>query len=727
VIKLIRDIVKIDTQSTTMLLKTCAEYVEPLYYGERLADASAYAVFGDRQKPACAACDDLVLCPTIFSATGDGNASEPFVIMKNADGSFVNRFTFSGVTVCDGGLPPQGLPAGHCKAATAVLTYTDEAAALTLTQYFSVYEGCDAVSVGASVTNNGKADISVRRLMSLQLDFVGNDFEVCTFNGAWARERHQHVQPLAHGIFVGDSKGGSSSNLHNPFFVLSRKCRAEAHYAFNLLYSGNHKEMVEVTKSLNTRVLCGMSDYLLDYTLHAGQTLHAPEAVVTFAATRDEITLRMHRFVKDHVLPPRFAGMPRPVLLNSWEAAYFNFDKERLLTLARCAAAAGTELFVLDDGWFGSRNDDTQGLGDWHVENPRVGAPLAQIVEEIKALGLQFGLWIEPEMVSRNSRLFEAHPDWVMQAPSRIPTERRCQLMLDLTNPAVCRYLTDTVLALIDRYGLDYIKWDYNRNMSDMFGATLDNQGEYFYRYTLGLYEILTAVTEKRPRVLIEACASGGNRYDLGMLSYVPQIWVSDNTDAHDRVRIQEGTLCGYPPCTAGAHVSASPNHQTGNSTSIENRFNVAAVGAFGYELNLLTLFPADLAAVRAQIVYYKEHRALLQFGDYYALDSAFQGDLAGWIAVSRDKREAIACVIALKKQTNHGNARFRLKGLAPDVFYRVTERPQANADAVPKCFTAQGAALMSLNVNFGDLFADTDREQNANSIGSRMFYLDEC
>lgn len=423
-------------------------------------------------------------------------------------------------------------------------------------------------------------------------------------------------------------------------------------------------------------------------------------------------------------MPPEFANKPRPILLNNWEATYFNFDLEKLTELLQKAKAAGIELFVLDDGWFGCRNDDSSSLGDWLIENPKVRGGIAGFSTLVKAAGLKFGIWMEPEMVSENSELFRAHPEYAM-ANHRPPVARRNQLMLDLTNSEVCDYVVRAVSGVIERYGVDYIKWDYNRNMTDMYGRGIENQGEYFHRYICGLYGILSKIRSTYPGVLFESCASGGNRYDLGMLYFMPQIWASDNTDAFDRLFIQEGTLYGYPQNSMGAHVSACPNHQTGNSTSIENRFNVAALGLLGYELDLSKLSEKEFSAVKEQVDYYKARRTLVQRGNYYRLDSAFKGNYAGAIIVSEDKSEALAFVAVQRKITGVLGYRFFLKGLDGNKKYRVEVRKQCDVEK-SIIFTACGNALMSGSVFFGDLFDENSRSENSASLASRLVYLKE-
>lgn len=711
-IKKLGDCIKIDTPNTSLIFRLCGGYAEQLYYGGRIADAEDYEVFGP------AVCGSAPAARMPYSAAGAG--SESLAVIKNSDGSYVNRFTFRDFSIGAAGDAP-GLPCSRGKAQSLILCLEDAFAKIALELRYSVFEDCDAIAASCRLTNNGSAPVSVLRLMSLQTELYGG-FELTAFDGAWGRERYASARALTCGTVINDSKGGWSSFGHNPFVMLKRVGRVPGAFGFNLVYSGNHKEIFE-TRDGATRVLTGMNDYLFEYGLGAGESFFTPEAVMVYGPDAAAVTREMHKFVGQNIIAPHFRGAERPVLLNSWEAAYFNFNRKKLSALAGLARETGVELFVLDDGWYGKRNDDSSSLGDWLIENPKIEGGLADFIKELKASGMKFGLWLEPEMANPDSELYRAHPEFVM-GNGREPVLWKNQLILDLTSAAVRKHLICAVSGVIDKYRPDYIKWDCNRDMTDMFGSTLKNQGEFFHRYILGLYEILETITKKYPHILFESCASGGNRYDLGMLYYMPQVWASDNTDAYDRLHIQEGTLYGYPQHTMGAHVSACPSHQTGNTTSLENRFNAAAAGLLGLELDLTKCAKAELETLKGQIAFYKKHRKLLQFGEYYRLDSAFEGNYCGWITVAADKSQAMATIAVKKRGMLRAADRFYLKGLDEAAVYTVTRRAQTNEEGRRVGFTASGGALMSLGVDFGDVFADTDRGQNSNSMGSRMFYL---
>jgi alpha-galactosidase len=720
-VKITSEHIRLDTENTTLLFKIQKEYVEILYYGKKLFSETNYNVFGNEIYMGNVGCEDYITARLPFSYTGIGNGTESFVILKNADGSYVNRFEFIGAEVEKINNDFDKFAHSRNKKETLVLKYFDKYSNVTVELRYSVFDKSDIIAVKSYIKYSGKGTIEVLRCMSLQTDFWGDDFEITTFDGTWGKERNLHIRTIASGVFINDSKVGASSNKHNPFFMLNDK-RHKKYYGFNLIYSGNHKEIVEVTAEGRVHVLVGLNDYLFNYKLECGDSFESPEAIMVVTNSEESVTEQMHSFVINHIIDPNFAHQERPVLLNNWEATYYDFNRDKLVALLEKAKEVGVELFVLDDGWFGHRNDESSSLGDWMIENPKVQGGIAEFSACVKAAGLKFGIWMEPEMISEDSELFRKHPEYAM-ANRRAPLRRRNQLMLDLTNPKVQQYVIDCVLGVVEKYQVDYIKWDYNRNMFDMFGCEIDNQGEYFHRYICGLYHVLAEIRKATPNVLFESCASGGNRYDLGMLYYMPQVWASDNTDAYDRLFIQEGTLYAYPQNTMGAHVSVCPNHQTGNSVSIENRFNVAAMGLLGYELDLTSLETIELEAIKEQIIFYKVHRQLIQNGVYYRLDRACDGNYAGAIIVSKDKTEAVAFVCVKRKVTGQVCYRFSFTGLDEEKTYRVVVRKQCDVEKDIE-FTACGTSLMSGSVYLGELFDETSRLNYSASLASRLVYI---
>lgn len=666
--------------------------------------------------------DETPILHSIFSSTGDTNGREHLVLINDEDGNFTHRFEFIGAEEIAPVYSTQ-FPESRDKKSTVKLTFKSLRDDLKVNIYISCFEDSSVFAFKTEIVNNTGKKIIVKRIMSLQLDVLSTSCEVITFDGAWARERIKHISKINSGIHCIESNLGFSSAEHNPFFMV--KVKENDYIATNLVWSGNHKEQIEISPMNYTRILTGMNDYNFDYVLEDGESLCSPEAITCRAKSEDEITEIMHDFVLNHIIPERFRNNERPVLLNNWEATYLDFTRDKLLALAKKSAEIGAELFVLDDGWFGGekgRNIDCEALGDW-VDNVKKTGGLDRLKKDISDMGLKFGLWFEPEMVNPRSDLFENHPEYTQMIPGLEAVTKRGQYILDFANPEVCDYIVDQVDNVINYVKLDYIKWDCNRMMTDAYSSVLKHQGSYFYKYMVGFYGVLQRLVEGHPEILFEGCASGGNRFDLGICYFMPQTWCSDNTDARDRVYIQEGTLYGYPQSTIGAHVSITPNHQSGNCTSLESRFNIACIGAFGYEFDLEKCSEEDIETMKKQIAFYKKHRKLLQFGKYHRLGDVFSTDRGGWIIVNDDKSEAIAMVVQTKFETNGTFEGFTFKGLDDNALYEVEMREQSNCNKLPN-FKAYGCALNNGVINLGNIHDDFDKKQNSNSISTRLFYL---
>jgi alpha-galactosidase len=515
--------------------------------------------------------------------------------------------------------------------------------------------------------------------MSTQLDFETDGYILSTFNGSWAREMERHDIPIDIGRHVNASYGGCSSNRANPFVMLSRENTSEDEgpcYGLNLIYSGNHYEAAEVNGYKKTRIVTGINPQSFCYVLAPGDVFEAPEAVMTFSGDGfNGMSQNMHDFVRECVVRGEWKNKVRPLLLNSWEAAYFDFNESKLLKLAKAGKEIGIELFVMDDGWFGARDDDKHSLGDWGIVNSKkLPNGLKGLADKVNALGLDFGLWVEPEMVNEESELYRAHPDWVLRIPQKPHSVCRTQMILDLANPEVVDYMTDLLTTVFYSANISYVKWDMNRIFSDCYSPYLppEKQGETAHRYILGLYRMMKTLTETFPKILFEGCASGGCRFDLGILSYFPQIWASDDTDALYRVNGQTGYSYGYPMNVVGAHVSACPNHQTLRTTPLSTRFAVAAFGAFGYECNLCDMKKEDLDEIRAQIELYKEWRDTLQTGRFYR---GRNGNIHEWTCVSRDKTAAVGMIMQELVRPNTHFEQYTAKGLDPDKMYHLYNR----------------------------------------------------
>ena len=707
-------LVHIDTENTSYIMDVMPTgQLRHLYFGRRLRRQGDYSALIQKddvpsygtlvahsQNQPNIGLDDQCL---EYSGLGKGDFREPMINLVFPDGSTTTDFRYISHESIAGrpeipGLPcALGIPGpdGRSDVKTTRVTLRDEAGGLSLNLVYCAFTACDVITRYAVLRNEGREAVRIRRLMSAQLDLFGGDWRFVTFDGCWANERNRNERPVLPGIYVNDSKTGHSSARHNPFVMLAGAgCDEESGecYASNLVYSGNHAEICERTFTGKLRLLTGINPSGFEWLLEPGESFYTPEAALTWSGTGyNGISLNMHRFVRKHIVRGPWADRERPVLVNNWEATEFDFNKRKLLALAKEAAALGIELFVLDDGWFGNRNDDKRGLGDWSVNKKKLPGGLLALASKITALGMQFGIWVEPEMVNQDSDLYREHPDWAVRTPGREPSLGRNQLMLDLCRPEVRRHLVEAMSEVFSSADISYVKWDMNRNLSDMYSDSLParRQGEFCHRYVLGLYEILGELTRRFPDILFESCASGGNRFDLGMLCYMPQVWTSDNTDAYTRLSIQSSTSYGYPQSVMCAHVSASPNMQSLRATGIETRFNVAAFGLLGYELDLTLLSAFDKKVIKEQIVFYKTHRSLLQFGCFSRLrpplDPGSDVGTGGspnnpktlWQVRSEDGRQAIVGLFQGPAQVGKPHDILRSTGLDEAADFRVSGRRQ--------------------------------------------------
>ncbi len=701
-IRRIKDLFILNTRNTTYCFRIMPSgHLEHLYYGKKMKPDAGYEPLIEKHRflggselayssefPSLGL-EDICL---EMSSHGKGDIREAFIELIHADGSSTSDFLFRGAKLLTKKEALETLPSAVIETSNdeetsaaeehislAVELY-DKNYDIVLTLVYSVFEECDVITRSAKVVNVSEASVRINRIMSGQLDFDTTAYHISTFHGSWAREMERHEVKASPGIWVSDSKTGISSNRSNPFFMVSKEGSSEDYgdcYGINLIYSGNHYEAAEVSSTGKLRVLNGINPNGFAWLLEPGKVFEAPEAVYTYSMEgAGGMSRNMHRFIRKHIVRGIWRDKLRPVLLNSWEGNYFKFNESKLLKQAKAAKEAGIELFVLDDGWFGKRNDDTSSLGDWTENREKLKNGLKGLAEAMNALGLDFGLWVEPEMVNEDSELFRLHPDFAVRIPGMGHSLGRNQMILDLTREEVCSYIIGEMTRVFSSANISYVKWDMNRIFSDRYSPTLlpDQQMEFGHRYIMGLYRILTTLTERFPKILFESCASGGNRFDLGMLCYMPQIWASDNTDAISRASIQSGYSYGYPMSTIGAHVSSCPNHQTLRTTSIETRFEVAAFGLLGYELNLTELNAEDKQAVANQIAFYKEHREVFQFGDFYRIRINENGCYQ-WISVATDRKKALGLYLQKEARPNYAYGCFRTKGLEEDKVYHMTNR----------------------------------------------------
>ncbi len=566
---------------------------------------------------------------------------------------------------------PKGLPSAVADGAeTLVITAEDELLGVEVRLYYSVYTGEGALCRRTEITNLADAPLTLGAAYSASLAFSGSDYEEMHFAGSWGRERRPAFNTLTQGVYhIGNARGGSGHQI-NPFVIIKERGADEEHgdcYGFMLVYSGDHATEIEVDQRGRTRVHQGINPFGFRKTLVKGETFTSPECVLAYGCGLGSLSRAYHDFIRDKICRGEWSRRERPILINNWEATYMDFDEEKLMSIASLAAELGIELFVLDDGWFGKRDNDRRSLGDWVVNKSKIPSGIGGLAEKVNALGLKFGLWFEPEMVSPDSDLYRAHPDWAVRA-QRSPALIRSQLVLDLTRPEVRKYVINAVCSMLDSANIEYVKWDMNRYITDM-----PREG-FNYEYTLGLYEVMEAVTSSHPNVLFEGCSGGGGRFDAGILCYMPQIWTSDDTDPLERLYIQYGTSFGYPPLAMGSHVTESPNQHTGRRNSMDTRGAVSMSCNFGYELDITKLGMEDREEIKRQTALCRELRGLVAFGDFYRLLDPFSGNTGGWMSVEKDKSRAFVFVMRALFRPNSAPLRLRLKGLDPEARYRAGE-----------------------------------------------------
>lgn len=631
-IRKIDDYYVLETKQTTYCLKRLKSgHLQHLYYGKRLEIHSlqdcqqqftqTYRTTGNTVAYSPQMEASLEDIPLEFSSYGKGDINEPLVQITYPDGSFTNDFLYENATISNQKEPLNSLPASHHADQQLVICLKEKNHPVYLYLYYSIFEDCDVIARSSKIVNQTHQSVYLERLMSSSIDFT-QSFNVISFHGGWGNEMNKRVNKITSGKLVLSSFTGTSSSRCNPFFMLSDDDTDENQgncYGFNLIYSGNHYSSIETTITNRTRVVNGISPICFGFEIQASGCFEAAEEIISFSSQgMNQLSDQFHRFVNQHIINPIYKDRIRPVLINSWEACYFSINEEKLIRLAQRAAEVGIELLVVDDGWFGKRNNDHCSLGDWDVNLEKLPNGLKGLCDQVNQLGLQFGLWIEPEMISVDSKLYRQHPDWVMEIPGREHSEGRNQRILDLINPEVQNYIIEKMSAVFRSCNLAYVKWDMNRIFSDIYSPTLKKQQKMTnHLYVVSLYKIVKELVQRFPHILFEGCSAGGNRFDLGMLCYFPQIWASDNTDAYCRSRIQENYSYGYPLSCFTNHVSAEINHQTGRYSSLQKRFQTAFMGNLGYELDLDALKPAELAIIKEQIQLYKKYRQQLLAGRF--------------------------------------------------------------------------------------------------------------
>lgn len=667
-------------------------HLEHIHYGRRLAEQDAEplavkrtAMYGssvlyDESDPLY--CLDTMALE--WSMNGNGDYRHEPTELKMPNGSYACDVVFRDFRIFKGPAPMDTLPGAvgaQYECETLEITMADEASRIEMRLYYTVYEKTDVITRRAALVNRDEEPLTIRRFMSMMMDMPNRGFRIVTLSGGWIREAHRHEHPVFYGLFVNESTTGASGNRHNPGLLLAETGASETHggvYGFNLVYSGNHYGAVELSAQDLVRVMIGISPHCFEWTLGQDERFETPEAVMTYSPDGfNGVSAHFHDFVNAHIVRGDWRDEERPVLVNSWEAHFFKFNRRSLLALARRAARLGVELFVLDDGWFQNRNDDRAGLGDYAVDTRKLPGGLPRLAKAIRRKSMRFGLWVEPEMVNADSELYRAHPDWAVVTPGKTPTLGRNQLVLDLCNPAVRDYIVGNVARVLDEADVSYVKWDMNRHISDAYSPLLSNQGEFYHRYVLGLYDVLSRIFGPRPHILLESCSSGGNRFDLGMLCFSPQIWASDNTDPVERLKIQGGLSYFYPLSAVAAHVSEAPHQQTLRATPLSTRFNAACFGCLGYEMDLKYLTRVQRKEIAAQIAFYKAHRRTFQYGRFSRLPP-HRGNKVHWQCAAPDGGEAIAGYFQTQAQAAEGVNILPLTGFDPQRRYTVKTRPQS-------------------------------------------------
>lgn len=647
----------------------CMDYL--LTYADRGFSGNPYDVGSDRTY-------SMDVLPQELPCLGNGDYRSPAIAMRNSDGSVSCDLRFQGYEIRKGKYAIKGLPAVYAEEAegeTLEIHMQDPVTKVSVYLLYGVLPEYDVITRSARVVNNGKKKAYLEKIQPACLDFVNGEFDLISFYGRHAMERNFQRVPVAHGIMCIGSRRGTSSHQYNPMMMLAERETTEdtgSCYAMSLLYSGGFKGEVERDQFNQTRIQLGLYEERFSYPLEPGDEFLVPEVVMTYSRQGlSKLSQNLHGCFRYHLCRGKYRDVVRPILVNSWEASYFDFDGEAIYQLARQASELGIEMLVLDDGWFGNRDDDNSSLGDWYANEEKLGESLESLIKRINDLGVKFGIWIEPESVNEDSALFKRHPDWAMRIPGRNPVRARNQLVLDFSRKEVVDSIFEQICDVLDKGNIEYVKWDMNRGLADIYSCGTEEQGKVLHDYVLGLYDFLERLVQRYPNILIEGCSGGGGRFDAGMLYYTPQIWCSDNTDAVDRVRIQYGTSFGYPVSSVGSHVSAVPNHQTGRVTSLATRSVTAMAGTFGYELDLGRLSEEEKQEIRRQVADYHHYAPLILNGLYYRLTNPFEQTVGAWQFISKDQSQVLLYAVMLEVHGNMTVDYVKLKGLKSGCMYR--------------------------------------------------------
>ena len=683
---------QLDTENTSYLIGIADQegFIGHIYYGKKISDSNVAYLMRTEENPLVPSKNNrdrssfFDAFPMEFPGCNTGDYRESAIEVKDVNGHNAVELVYRGHRILNGkpGLP--GLPAtfgAEDECMTLELEAEDKVLGMEAVLRYSIFRGLDVVARSVEIKNVSKDSFFLTRLMSASVDMDQEDYRLLTLHGSWARERHMDFRSIGYGKqSVGSTKGESSHQEHPFMALVSEKATQESGnvYGFHFVYSGNFFAQVEKNQFDNLRVQMGIHPKNFCFEVRAGESFVAPEVILTYSAEGlGGMSRTLHDLYRQHLIRSPYKDKKRPILINNWEATYFNFNTEKLIAIAKEAKKVGIEMLVMDDGWFGHRNDDNTSLGDWSVNEEKLPGGLKVLVDEVNKIGLKFGIWFEPEMISPDSELYREHPDWAIAIEGRVPCRSRNQFVLDLTRPEVLDYVYNAVAAVLHSANIEYVKWDMNRQLTDLGSLYLgrENQGELSHRYVLAVYELQERLIREFPNLLLENCSGGGARFDPGMLFYSPQIWCSDDTDAIERLEIQEGTALIYPLSTMGAHVSDCPNHTVGRTTPFSTRGNVALAGTFGYELDITKILEEDRKQIPGQVAMYHKYNDLVRNGDYYRLASYRENHYYDcYEVVAKDKSEALITFVQVLNRANHHSRCIRLSGLDPKRQYRDEE-----------------------------------------------------
>ncbi len=683
-------IFKLDTQNCSYIMQIVDTegFIGHVYYGAKINDEDISYRMRIAEPPFVPSVNArdrgsfLDTFPTEYSGNGVGDYRLSSIEIEDENGHSAIQPLYAGHRIFNGKKPIPGLPAtfaGEDESMTLEIDAVDKTAGVKLILSYSIFADSDAIARSVRFENISDKTIKLNKIMSVCMDMDDEDYKLLTLHGSWARERHMEYRNIGHGVQGISSVRGESSHQENPFLALVQNRSDQEHgqvYGFNFVYSGNFTAQVEKSQFDSLRLVMGINPKEFCFVIEPGETFNAPEVVMVYSDEGlGKMTRNFHDLYRTHLIRSKYVDKSRPVLINNWEATYFDFDSDKLLAIAREAKKCGIEMLVMDDGWFGKRNDDNTSLGDWYVNESKIKGGLKKLVDDVNEIGLKFGIWFEPEMISPESDLYKAHPDWAIAVPDREPCLMRNQYVLDLTRPEVVDYVYGCLSDILKSANIEYVKWDMNRQLSDIGSVHLDgrHQGELMHRYTLAVYELQERLVRDFPDLLLENCSGGGARFDAGMLYYSPQIWCSDDTDALERLLIQEGTALVYPLSTMGAHVSDCPNHTVGRSTPFKTRGDVALAGTFGYELDITRIPEENRKMIPGQIESYHKYSGLVRNGDYYRIASYRENHSYDcFMVVAKDKSEALVTYVSVLNRPNHHSRCIKLQGLDDDKIYRI-------------------------------------------------------